>query len=464
MICPECKRIVSPFDKECQHCGTPLETNPVKDYEKKADQITKDAEARAEDIKEQIKRGFREPIPSVESLKNAVADQNDSYISKQNESDVADAKIRERAREEGGWEKFESIQDIKGKNDTPRFKVKITFPRLNLHGINVLNWSLINAGIPLIERLEILNESTHKLENIIVRIKLASGFSDDFWEKTIAVLEPRKQEQFEKINIPILKERLRAVKEQEQSTLNVEILDQGCVVYADSFEIQIQPYNQWWYDPGQPLIANTVAGFISPNSKAVMEVINNATEYLQKLRGISSFPGYQGGPKDVLGMVNAIYLSFQWGLRINYINPPSTFEYPGQKIFLPDEILESKRGTCLDLALLYAACIERIGLFPLLFIVSGHAFLGVWLLPNYYDEFPGLHDVIEDPSRIYDPYKSAVKDKKILPLNSTTFTSGGDFSCCIRDGEDYLIRKQLLAVIDVKRIRPLVKPMQVSDR
>jgi len=63
MICPNpnCGRIVSPFDEKCQHCGTPLETNPVKDYEKKAGQIIKDAEARADEIKSQIRSGFKGP-------------------------------------------------------------------------------------------------------------------------------------------------------------------------------------------------------------------------------------------------------------------------------------------------------------------------------------------------------------------------------------------------------------------
>lgn len=61
MICPNpnCGRIVSPFDETCQHCGTPLKSNPIKDYEKKADHIVKDAEARAEDIKEEIRNGFK---------------------------------------------------------------------------------------------------------------------------------------------------------------------------------------------------------------------------------------------------------------------------------------------------------------------------------------------------------------------------------------------------------------------
>jgi vacuolar-type H+-ATPase subunit H len=60
MVCPECNKFVSPFDDICGHCKKPLKSNPVKDYANKADQIVKDAEARAEDIKEQIRSGFKD--------------------------------------------------------------------------------------------------------------------------------------------------------------------------------------------------------------------------------------------------------------------------------------------------------------------------------------------------------------------------------------------------------------------
>src|SRR5205823_8393771 len=36
-------------------------------------------------------------------------------------------------------------------------------------------------------------------------------------------------------------------------------------------------------------------------------------------------------------------------------------------------------GTCLDLALLMAACLEQAGLHPLVVFTEGHAFAGVWL-------------------------------------------------------------------------------------
>jgi hypothetical protein len=41
-------------------------------------------------------------------------------------------------------------------------------------------------------------------------------------------------------------------------------------------------------------------------------------------------------------------------------------------------VLTDGRGTCIDLALLIAACLELIGLHPVLFLLTGHAFVGYW--------------------------------------------------------------------------------------
>jgi len=62
MICPnpKCGRNVSPFDEKCEHCGEPLKGNPVRDYVKKADKVVSDAEARAEEIKGQIRNEFHD--------------------------------------------------------------------------------------------------------------------------------------------------------------------------------------------------------------------------------------------------------------------------------------------------------------------------------------------------------------------------------------------------------------------
>lgn len=52
--------------------------------------------------------------------------------------------------------------------------------------------------------------------------------------------------------------------------------------------------------------------------------------------------------------------------QIIYSTIPASFEEYGQRIRLTDSVLAQKLGTCLDMALLYASCLEAIGLNALL--------------------------------------------------------------------------------------------------
>ena len=72
--------------------------------------------------------------------------------------------------------------------------------------------------------------------------------------------------------------------------------------------------------------------------------------------------------------------------NIVYAEPPASFEVFGQRVRLCDEVLSQKMGTCLDLTLFYASCLEAIGLHPLLILQKGHIFAGVWLEETTFPE------------------------------------------------------------------------------
>ena len=80
----------------------------------------------------------------------------------------------------------------------------------------------------------------------------------------------------------------------------------------------------------------------------------------------------------MLKQAAAIYGSLQ-EQNIIYSVPPASFERIGQRVRLCDAIIQQKMGTCLDLTLLYASCLEAVGLHPLLIFKKDHAFAGVWL-------------------------------------------------------------------------------------
>jgi hypothetical protein len=122
-----------------------------------------------------------------------------------------------------------------------------------------------------------------------------------------------------------------------------------------------------------------IAAFVRPNDHSVDAVLRNAAEKLRRAGRDPSVDGYRTRKKArAWELVESIWAAL-CDERIVYALPPQSFERNGQKIRSPSAILDHKLGTCLDLALLLAACVEQAGLNPLVGFSEGHAFCGIWL-------------------------------------------------------------------------------------
>ena len=67
-------------------------------------------------------------------------------------------------------------------------------------------------------------------------------------------------------------------------------------------------------------------------------------------------------------------------LNLVYCTVPASFEESGQRIRMCDTIFSQKMANCLDISLLYASCLEAVGIHPIIIVVKGHAFVGGWLV------------------------------------------------------------------------------------
>src|SRR5690606_7935868 len=122
----------------------------------------------------------------------------------------------------------------------------------------------------------------------------------------------------------------------------------------------------------------------------------------------------------VLQMVAAIYEAIL-NLNIVYSSMPPSFEIEGQRIRLVDQILETKFGNCIDISLLFAACLEAIDLNPILVITKGHAFVGVWLEDQRFDSMVNL-----DQAAISKRIASGIKE--IGLIESTHLCKGSAYT------------------------------------
>ncbi|HEY1389400.1 MAG TPA: hypothetical protein VGF38_12725 [Ktedonobacterales bacterium] len=147
-----------------------------------------------------------------------------------------------------------------------------------------------------------------------------------------------------------------------------------------------------WSDASGEDNSAYLAGWVTPNAPVIKDLVGRAAKRLDA--SPASYPatkamhGYDAGratPDDVRGQVDALLdtLQFDYGLHYGSDNIPFTPDAT-QLIQLPADILTQKApiGMCVETTAILASAVERLGMFPYIIIVPGHAFLGVALDAN----------------------------------------------------------------------------------
>lgn len=198
--------------------------------------------------------------------------------------------------------------------------------------------------------------------------------------------------------------------------LTVKLFDKNTLLKEVITDIVVTPMNE-----SSHIIDNyeMLSCFVTPNISEVKEVIKHATNVLSEIRKKdSAFVGYQANDIDsVREEMMAIYNALK-SLKINYANPPSSFNL-FQSVRLPKSVLNDKLGTCLDLAILYCACLENVGLNPMLILIDGHAFAGCFLNDECF-----LEKTCTDVGKVFN--QSANDNLAIELVECTMFTASSN--------------------------------------
>lgn len=299
--------------------------------------------------------------------------------------------------------------------------------KIKINSLPRLNYSMVHCGFPLISSLQIKNDSKRPIKDVILKAWLAPDYSEP-WQKSVPDILPGKKHVEKNLHLPLVQSRLQRVHEAEEGCLRIDVLAEGQLYFSDTYPIEVLAYNEWYFHPDH---AETMACFVRPNSGAIEKIINLVRDRLRREDRDTSLSGYQEGkPEKVLEMLEALYNTLQQDLKITYINPPPSFENGtarwggipsiSQKVFFAEEIYENRRGTCLDLALLCAACLERMGLHPMCFLMRGHAYFGSWMDLNAYIKSAVLH-LGRPVWKKHAKVMKLIEAERLQPLNSTTF-------------------------------------------
>lgn len=157
-----------------------------------------------------------------------------------------------------------------------------------------------------------------------------------------------------------------------------------------------------------------IAAWVTPDDPAVAQLVSAGASHLalQPPLAPSAMIGYnRANPRAVRDQVDALFDALRLDYRIRYVQASVPYSGPGtssvalQKIKLPAEVLQEHSGMCVELTLLLASAVERIGLHAEIVIIPGHAFLGVAVKPDntqfeYWDAVQVNNDVAGDSANI----------------------------------------------------------------
>lgn len=235
--------------------------------------------------------------------------------------------------------------------------------------------------------------------------------------------------------------------ESQNGQIRIEVFDPDEPDHILGFlqtTVHIQPYLHW----DARNYPDTLSAFMQPNDTLVQMVMKKAGEYAAAAG--ESMCGYQcRSTVGVRRQAGYIYRALQ-DMDIHYLSAPASFEKAGQKVRIPHQVLHegSKQGTCLDLAILYATCLEAASLNAIIVVISGHAFSGVWLSRKTFTK-PMIH-----PSDISSAEWQAVATE-IIPVECTTFTDGKNigFESAVSYASGNFGQSNIHFIIDVENAR-----------
>lgn len=323
-----------------------------------------------------------------------------------------------------------------------------------------LNLPLYLNDIPFIRELTIENEGQEEEFNL--ELKMYSDQPCIYpYSFELAGIKPESEVKIPLNVLKVDRQYFSKLSETDKIVLTFELYVGGSLIQAEDHTLFAYPID---FFGGFHVLPELIASYVTPNHSYVYHLKRKAAEILEENGQEPAFEGYQrNSPERILQFMSALYTAIL-GEEIVYSSLPPGYEETGQRLRLLDTIRQEHFGNCIDLSLLYAACLEAIDLHPLLIIVRSHAFVGCWLQDDKFSEI-----VSDDKTAITKRLSKGIRE--IAVLESTTLCKGNtsNFFSAIHSGEAHLIEKEeFLLSVDIKRartarIRPLPLLRDISS-
>lgn len=323
--------------------------------------------------------------------------------------------------------------------------MKKTDLKLHVEILPFINLSLYLNGIPFIRYLVITNIGETESGEVEITISSDVPCVDSF-SHTISFVPAGKEVKVPLDGLKISREFLTTIAEPERATIKLELTENGHSILTEERVLSVHPLE---YFGGFSILPELIAAYVTPNHPYVYHIKRRAVDVLEQQGLRTAFEGYQSdSPERVLQLMSAIYTAIQSEETV-YSSLPPGYEETGQRLRLLNTIQQERFGNCIDISLLFAACLEAIDLNPIIVVTKGHAFVGCWLHDDKFAEV-----VNDDKAAITKRLARGIRELAVI--EATTVCKGNNvrFTDALNHGESQLVgREDFILSVDIKRAR-----------
>ncbi|MDE6310791.1 MAG: DUF4011 domain-containing protein [Muribaculaceae bacterium] len=315
--------------------------------------------------------------------------------------------------------------------------------KLSVDYLKTANYALFHNRMPVCRSLEITNESEQALTD--VKITCAGDYIRKYDSSVIASINPGETIRVERFEISPDAQKLAELTERVVTDFTLTVTAAGEPVLEERYEIELMPYDHWL---GTDILPQTLVSFITPNHPAISDLLVKTAAELKKITGSSVITAYQkGNVNDVRAQVAALFAALH-SLGIIYRSVPASYEEVGQRITMPERVLSSKIGNCIELTLLMATALEAMSINSVIVFRKGHAYLGVWLVDDCYS-----CSVCDDASFIEKKCSRGINEMLVIECTQIT-QENTSFETAVQMAErDLADHSRFEMFVDVKRAR-----------
>ena len=359
-------------------------------------------------------------------------------------------------------------------------------------------YGLLHNDRDLFRRFVIRNLSGHRLCDLEVFVELHSNEGTYPFRRSFSMSSP-VVDLSTQIRIALTSHLARTLDEVLRTSIYVRVCWGKHQIFSQTFPVTMAPVDQWTDTDADRIF---LPSFVFPRDRAVTTIIKQAEHFVTALRDdpTAGFDGYQAieptlrNPAELVDrQVQALWYSIVYKVPASYINPPPTYALMSQRIRTPTEVVAGGFGTCIDLALLLASCLEAVEIYPVIFLLNDHAFPGYWRTPTARERFrarvaksaKGDEAARKRPEKggaatkgpsaswafdrtTLDEILADIDANRLIPMEAVDLSARTSIAQAIEDGRTYFEkdeRKRFLSMLDIQSAREVgVTPLPLGPR